>query len=346
MKNFLKINLPIVFTVILIFVLSNCKKKPDDKTDNDPAAPTAYTDTALFVSQTWATLNAIITPGNLLTTISFEYDTDSNQVVFQHTIFANPDTLSGNSSLRQYADLLGLTPNTTYYYRAKAVNILGESYGRMYWFTTLSEESSNIIFHPGLTYGEISDIEDNVYKTIQIGSQTWTAQNLAVTKYNDGEPITLAVNYPKWSELLAGAYSWYNNVEIKYGALYNWYAVNSGKLCPDGWRVPADEDWKILTDYLGGTTVAGDKLKEATYMHWATPNTGASNYSGFTALPGGYRYYSGNYNNITRYGYWWTSTETASNSGIGRSLYYDYSNIDEIKALDKRTGASVRCIKN
>jgi len=343
MKNILKINLSIIFAAILLtLVLSNCKKKkPEEKPNTDPAAPIAYSDSASFVSQTWATLNGIVNPGNLLTTISFEF-TDS--VTFSSTIQANPDTLSGNSAIRRTANLTGLTPNTTYYFRPKAVNSMGEHYGPVKEFTTLEVEENMIIFHTGLTYGEISDIEGNVYKTIQIGDQTWMAQNLAVTKYNDGDSITLAVRESTWQNDSTGAYSWYGNIEIKYGALYNWYAVSSNKLCPAGWRVPTDEDWAILTDYLGGDEVAGGKLKEMTYRHWVSPNLGAFNSSGFTALPGGYRSFNGSYNTAKRDGYWWTSSDSDSNRGIGFKLYYDYAIIDEISS-HKRTGASVRCIK-
>ena len=341
MNSSLKISQSIIFAVILLtLVLSNCKKKPNDPVNTDPAAPTANTDTASFVSQTWATLNGLIKAGNLLTTVSFELGTDSILTTFC-TISANPDTLSGNMFTRRTANLTSLMPNTTYYYRVKAENSLDEAYGVIQEFTTLDVEENKIVFHTGLTYGEISDIEGNVYKTIEIGEQTWMAQNLAVTKYNDGEQITLAVSESTWQNDSTGAYSWYNNVETKYGALYNWYAVSTDKLCPDGWRVPTDKDWTDLTDFLGGSGEAGGKLKEATYMHWTSPNAGASNSSGFTALPGGYRYdYSGAYNAVQRYGYWWTS----SSSGVGRSLYYSHAEINKIN-INKRTGAYVRCIK-
>ena len=324
-----------------MLVLSNCKKKPDTPENTDPAEPKVYSDTASFVSQTWATLNGIVNPGNLLTTISFEF-TDS--VAVFKTFSANPDTLSGNTAIRRTANITGLTPNTTYYFRPKAVNSLGEAHGPVKEFTTLKiEESDIVVFNPVLTYGEINDIEGNVYKTIQIDDQTWMAQNLAVTKYNDGEQIPLVVDNSTWLSLDSDAYSWYANIEVKYGALYNWYAVNSGKLCPAGWRVPTDEDWTNLTDFFGGDDVAGDKLKEATYTHWANPNRG-SNSSGFTALPGGSRSSSGIYNAVKRDGYWWTSSYSDSNRGVGRRLYYDYAIIDEI-ITNKRTGASVRCIR-
>ena len=340
---------------MLALFLSNCNKPTEEPEEEEPAAPIVNTDTASYVSQTWATLNGLIKAGNLLTTISFEYDTDTNQVPFRYTISASPDTLTGNTTTRRTANITGLTPETTYYYRPKAVNSLGETYGPMRLFTTLEVEPSDIVFKTDLTYGEISDIEGNVYKTIQVGAQIWMAQNLAVTKYNDGEQIPLIIVGSEWQDtLLADAYSWYDNIEAKYGALYNWHAVSSDKLCPTGWRVPTDNDWTTLTDYLGGEQIAGGKLKETGAIHWMAPNVGASNSSGFTALPGGYRsytgsdyyyFYGGNYNGAKRNGYWWTSSSNPLNhDAIGRSLNYSYADINKT-SLDKRTGAYVRCIK-
>jgi uncharacterized protein (TIGR02145 family) len=171
------------------------------------------------------------------------------------------------------------------------------------------------------------------------------AENLATTKFNDGSSIPWATNSTSWVLATEPAYSWYNNSIISYGALYNWYAVNSGKLCPAGWHVPSDDEWTTLATFLGGSTIAGSKLKETGTIHWQSPNSGASNSSGFTALPGGYRYYNGIFNAMKRYGYWWTSTENSVANAYGRDLYYGYSTLDRISS-DKRSGASIRCIKD
>ena len=352
MKKFSQINPSIIFAVILLMLaFSNCKK-PNDKVDDNPAPPTVNTDTATFVSQTWATLNGIVKAGKLLTTISFEYDTDTTQVPFRYTIAASPDTLTGNTSTRRTANITGLMSNTTYYYRPKAVNSLGETYGEITGFTTSEVEPSDIVFNTNLIYGEIKDIEGNVYKTIQIGAQTWMAQNLAVTKYNDGEPILLVIDEKKWTNLdttSTAAYSWYDNVEVKYGVLYNWFAASSNKLCPAGWRVSTDDDWTTLISYLGGKDIAGGKLKETGSVHWTTPNVGATNSSGFTGLAGGYKFYGTSYDviiydGIKRYGYWWTSTSETSKNAVSYRLYYGYVDVDKMN-LDKRIGVSVRCVK-
>jgi len=347
MKNYLQI---IGAIVLLTLVLSNCKEPTPPPT---PTRPKVRTDTVPeSLSQTWAIISGWVQAGYLPTTVSFEYDTDLKQEVFRYKTPADIDTISGNTEFLRMAYLSNLTPNTTYYYYIKAENALGVAVGITKEFTTLDVDTSKFAFNPDLVYGEISDIEDNIYKTIQIGDQIWMAQNLAVTKYNDGEEINLVTDY-KWQYTDTSgidAYSWYNGIETKYGALYNWYAVNTDKLCPDGWRVPTEDDWTTLINHLGGAVVAGGKLKEAALKdcptHWTLPNVGATNSSGFTAVPGGYRNYLGNYSNsIKRYGYWWSSTSKNSSNAVGYSLFHGYTEINILDRLDKRTGASVRCIK-
>jgi|GEM_PF-4490758 len=138
------------------------------------------------------------------------------------------------------------------------------------------------------------DIDGNVYPAVVIGNQAWTTVNLRVTHYNDGTAIPHVTDGGTWSGLSTPGYCYYNNStdpakQEKWGALYNWYAVETGKLAPatGGWRVPTDADWTILSDYLGGVSVAGGKMKEAGTANWSSPNTGATNESGFSALPGG-----------------------------------------------------------
>jgi len=345
MKNKIRYILAFLLTLLLaINSITSCKKDDEEPVTGNttPAAPTASTDTVSYISHTWTTLNSLINANNLETTISFEYDTTTT---FAFSIPAYPDTLTGNKSTKRSVELTGLTPSTTYYYRVKAVNSLGSVTGSERSFTTLPEFTGDIVFNPDLIYDQVTDVEGNVYKTIQIGSQVWMAENLHTHKYNDGTDIPQLSYTTSWSALETGALCWYNNVTLTYGALYNWYAVNSGKLCPAGWHVASDEEWTTLTSFIGGTETAGNKLKEQGALHWTTPNSGATNSTGFTALPGGYRYYNGVYNAGKRYGYWWTSTETNTVNAVARDLYYGYTNIDKINS-DKRTGASVRCIKD
>jgi uncharacterized protein (TIGR02145 family) len=197
--------------------------------------------------------------------------------------------------------------------------------------------------------GTVSDRDGNVYKTVIIGTQIWMAENLRTTKYNDGTSIPQVTDAAAWSNLMTPGYCWYNNdaatYKATYGALYNWYTVNRGNLCPSGWHVPSDAEWTGLTAYLGGEAFAGGKLKEAGTTHWRTPNTGATNESGFTALPGGGRLNFGTYYYIGSYGYWWCSTEYSTPNAWNRSMYYGNANVNRVD-YDKQYGFSVRCLRD
>ena len=204
------------------------------------------------------------------------------------------------------------------------------------------------VFNPDVTYGTMTDQDGNVYKTVTIGTQTWMAENLRTTKYNDGTAIPNVTDDDEWGALTTGSYCNYNNMTgtdsiATYGRLYNWYAVNTGKLAPTGWHVPSDAEWTVLTDYLGGTSIAGGKLKEIGTTHWQSPNTGATNVAGFTALPGGYRSSSGTFSYVGGLGYWWSATEYSTTHAYYRSiLYSDVGREDGVKEV----GFSVRCVRD
>lgn len=172
-------------------------------------------------------------------------------------------------------------------------------------------------------------------------------ENLKTTKYRDGSAITYIADNTAWFTQTAGAYGWYNEIISKkdtYGLLYNWYAVvDSRDLCPSGWHVPTDTEWTTLTDYLGGASFSGGKLKATTL--WESPNTGANNSSGFTALPGGLRAEYGNYSNMGCNGYWWSGSEFNSSLAWLRELWFDQSDIQR-GGINKYYGFSVRCLKN
>jgi uncharacterized protein (TIGR02145 family) len=199
---------------------------------------------------------------------------------------------------------------------------------------------------------QIGDREGNLYNTVQIGEQVWMAEDLKTTLYNDGSPIPLVENYGDWANLTLPAYSWYNNDSMNadnFGALYNWYVVESGKLCPEGWHVPSDEEWIALEKALGGAEHAGGSMKEEGTASWKTPNMEATNESGFTALPGGYRSYNGTFNLMRTSAYWWSTTQK-SWYGSPTKVIYRYLRYDD-QALprhiaEKSNGFSVRCVKN
>jgi uncharacterized protein (TIGR02145 family) len=198
--------------------------------------------------------------------------------------------------------------------------------------------------------GTMTDIQGNVYKTVQIGSQVWMAENLRTARYKDDTAIPQVTDNTAWDNLTTPGYCWYNNEKATYGniygALYNWYAVNTWKLCPTGWHVPSDAEWTTLTTFLGGVIVAGGKMKEAGTTHWQSPNTGATNESGFSGLPGGYRLTNGYFSTIIGYnGYWWSSSEYSTSSAWYRYLTYDTSTI--YRGVDyKEYGFSVRCVRD
>jgi uncharacterized protein (TIGR02145 family) len=193
----------------------------------------------------------------------------------------------------------------------------------------------------------LTDANGNVYSVVTIGSQVWMGENLKTTKYNDGTDIPLVTNNTEWGGLTSPAYCWYNNDEETYidpyGALYNWYAVNTGNLCPAGWHVPTVDDWNALMAYLGGEDVAGGKLKEAGTEHWSSPNTDATNESGFTAHPGGNR--PNVFSGVGELGRWWSSTEYSSSLANGYVLRYDGA-VASRNSMNKRYGFSVRCLKD
>ncbi|TAL80439.1 MAG: hypothetical protein EPN88_01255 [Bacteroidetes bacterium] len=196
----------------------------------------------------------------------------------------------------------------------------------------------------------IKDIDGNVYRIVTIGTQQWIAENLKTTKYNDGTPVSLITDITAWAGNTTGAYCWYNNDEATnkniYGALYNWYAVNTAKLCPIGWHVSSDDEWTTLTTFLGGESVAGSKLKETGTAHWVYPNTDATNETGFTALPGNYRDQNGSFYDLPgNFGLWWTSTEFPALNAYYRWMTRSNGTVTRDN-LGKKYGFSVRCIKD
>ncbi|QQS52360.1 MAG: fibrobacter succinogenes major paralogous domain-containing protein [Bacteroidota bacterium] len=207
------------------------------------------------------------------------------------------------------------------------------------------------VFNTNVTYGIMTDQDSNVYKTVTIGTQTWMAENLRTTKYNDGTPIPHVINNDEWIALTTGAYCNIKNITIPdtiatYGLLYNWYAVNTEKLAPEGWHIPSDEEWTTLATYLGGESIAGNKLKEFGTMHWTSPNPGATNETGFTALPGGYRNETnGAFEGIGLNGIWWSKTEIDTDYAWYRFIHYNNSDFLRYHYV-KEYGLSVRCVKD
>ncbi len=297
-----------------------------------PLMPTLTTTNPVATGKTTARSGGNITNdgGSAVTARGVCWNTTANPTI------ANNKTTNGTGTGAFTSSLTGLAPNTLYHVRAYATNSVGTAYGTDKTFTT-----------DPVT---ITDFDGNVYNVIRDSSQVWIKENLKTTHLNDGTPIALVSLQTAWSNLTTAAYCWYNNnIANKdiYGALYNWYAISSNKLCPTGWHVSTDDENLLLETFLKGKDVAGGKLKETGTSHWTAPNTGASNEIGFTALPGGWRSETGVFEFISLHGYWWTSSEPSAFPGNAwfRKIQYD-SETAFRGYWNEKAGMSVRCIKD
>lgn len=263
--------------------------------------------------------------------------------VTQNPTISDNKTSDGTGIGNFTSSISGLTPSTKYYVRAYATNSVGTVYGNEISFFTLS----GIIFNPNLTYGTVTDIEGNVYKTIVIGTQTWMAENLKTTKYRNGDSIgttTLDLGYPYNlpTYIYQWAYAGNESNVATYGRLYTFNAASDSRnICPTGWHLSTKGEWFTLITFLGGYSSAGGKLKETGTTHWQGFNTGATNSSGFTALPGGLRY-DVKFEGIGGAGIWWGPDVVGTES---RSIKSNSPTIDRGDGHSNH-GYSVRCVKD
>ena len=240
----------------------------------------------------------------------------------------------------------GLNCNTTYTLYVWALNSCGVSKPAV-----LTQTTTACAYHCGQD-GTFTDARDGqTYGFVKIGSQTWMCQNLNATKYSNGDAILNVTDNTAWVNAYEGAYCNYNNDANNaaiYGRLYHGMTLrDSRKLCPVGWHMPTNDEWTILTDYLGGYMVAGGKMKETGFDHWQDPNIDATNASGFTALSAGFRDFNGKFGGEVVYGYWWSSTVSSYSIWQYMSIYVDaWSGLARSYALDVNIGLSVRCIKD
>ncbi|WP_293896008.1 FISUMP domain-containing protein [Flavobacterium sp.] len=233
----------------------------------------------------------------------------------------------------------GLTPCTTYTYRIYSYNSVGNS-----------PTYSNELILNTTSCTTTTDIDGNIYQLVTICDQTWTKTNLNVSKYRNGDVIPQVTNPTEWTNLTTGAWCYHLNNTANgaiYGKLYNWYAVNDPRgLAPVGYHIPSDAEWTTLTTCLGGETVAGGKMKETSTTHWTSPNTGATNSSGFTGLPGGYRGYGGGaFYTTGDQGFWWSSLQVSAPAAWARNLRYDSGTAGRDYS-NKSFGFSVRCVRD
>jgi uncharacterized protein (TIGR02145 family) len=252
--------------------------------------------------------------------------------------------VEGSGSGGFQGQVTGLLGGSTYYVRAYFTTEKGTYYGNEVSFVTNIDGLGPLI----------SDIDGNSYKTVYIGTQQWMAENLKTAKFSDGTSIQNVTDNIQWrSNTTKGAWCYYNNDitnNDKYGKLYNWYTLsptaNGNKnVCPTGWHVPTEVEWIVLTDYLGGASVAGGKMKELGTTSWKNPNVNATNKSGFSGIPGGYRNDFGVYSNVGEGAYWWSSLGNLTWGAKYTNLsYYSESVFNDVHYEDY--GLSVRCIKD
>jgi uncharacterized protein (TIGR02145 family) len=322
----------VLYGVILIGFFS-CQEENSE-------IPTLTTFTVENISSSMASSGGVIINdgGSPVTQRGVVWNTSPNPTT------ANNSTNNGNGPGSFTGNLTGLTANTTYYVRAYAINSAGTAYGNQLSFTT-TNNGSGILSNPGagVTYNGYT------YSSVVLGNgQEWMSENLRTANYRNGDPIPTGLDIATWSSTTSGAYAINNNDnanEVIYGKLYNWYAVADPRhVCPTGWHEPTDAEWTTLTDYLGGSEVAGGKMKTTGTQYWISPNADATNESGFSGLPGGTRDAS-NGIGIGSFGDWWCSSESSTMSSWFRALYCVQGGASRI-STGKVNGCSVRCLKD
>jgi uncharacterized protein (TIGR02145 family) len=308
----------LMICIIVAFIIG-CKKKDSTIIDNIVIElPTINTTEIRDIADIQAVGRGILSSdgGSGLFACGVCWSSDSTNWKFEKSAFGLYNSIIKiEGDFNFTGSITNLLPNSRYFARAYATNMIGTSYGKTISFTTTAPFVAQINFNPTVNYDFIHDQDGKTYRTVAIGNHVWMAENLKAITYNDG--ISLDRDYD---------YCWYNNDlnsnDATFGLLYSWGAVSSGKVCPVGWHVPSMEEWGILSDFLGGWEVAGGKLKETGMVHWTSSDSVATNASGFTALPSGVyalNGYSGKslFNSVDSSGYYWSaSSHTERQTGV------------------------------
>ena len=343
--------IPATLATLFSLFLTNCTK--------DVTIPILTTNDVTEITETTATSGGSISSdgGAMVTERGVCWSTNPNPTI------ADFKTMNGTGAGVFRSVITGLSTETIYYVRAYATNSMGTGYGSEISFTAL-----DTIFNRNISYGTMTDIDGNTYKTVTIGTQTWMAENLKVTKYNDGTSIPNVSENTLWASVTTGALCDYENTPSNseiYGKMYNWFAVNTGKLAPSGWHVPSDEEFSVLENYLIANgynydnTTNDNKIAKAlaSSSGWENSTSIGSignndypekrNASGFTALPAGSRYGIGDFSNIRFYAGWWSSTEVDTTRAYARGINNINTNVFRgTKSGYKNSGFAIRCIKN
>ncbi len=313
---------------------------------------TLTTTTVSSINETTAISGGNITNdgGSLITQRGICYSTSPSPTT------ANTTIISGSGTGSFTSNLTGLSASTTYYVRAYATNSAGTAYGNEVSFTATAG-GGGIVTNPGagVTFNGYT------YSSIVLGNgQEWMAENLRTTTYANGDPIPNITDNTQWQNLTTGAWAHYNNnsqYENPYGKLYNWYTVADPRnVCPAGWHVPTDAEWNTLVGYLdpdynpnangSQSLTAGGNMKSTGTQYWLSPNTDATNESGFSGLPGGSRFsLGGAFYTIGYAGNWWSSTEYNTSFALYRNLSSSDGVVDRY-GEEWQSGFSVRCIRD
>ena len=292
--------------------------------------------------------------GNSLVEFGFCYSTSPDPTIADDTLHVFPFWVNNNPIAASFSGTItGLTAGTTYYAKAYGMKNSGDVYyGNEITFTTLT------LGLPGAGVGTVTDIDGNVYNTITLGTQVWMVENLKTTHYRDGTPINNISDNTSWANATTGAYCDNDNNPVngmEYGRLYNLFAMkDTRQIAPAGWHVPTMIEWFTLLNYLGGTGVAGGRMKETGFSHWLTPNTGADNSSGFTALGGGNRNPFGTFVTLKTRAVFWSSSSNYTPGSNAANIYnvhllansasytFQFGSIGS----GEKYGFSIRCVKD
>jgi len=320
----------ILVFVIVVALLLSCKENPSNN-ENEEDLPIVQTSSISNITKTSAQCG-----GNVVDDGGFNISSRGVCWSTSSTPDINDDCTFDSTGLGLFtSDISDLAANTRYYVRAYATNDIGTGYGEINTFKTLLDT--------------VLDIDGNVYNSIEIGDQIWMIENLKVTHYRNGDPIPNVTDSTTWAGLSSGAYSSYNNNESfveTYGRIYNWFATSDSRgIAPEGWHVATDEDWQNLISYLGGNSDAAGKVKEEGTEHWNSPNEGATNETGFNALPAGYRDYGGSFTGMGNVTYFWTSSNYSPLNAWAYHIHYDSAELFRDWS-HKALGFSVRCVKD
>ena len=330
----------IILGGIAISLFLSCSKKSDTPAGTSVSVPVLSTDVVTAILTNSAKSGGTVTSdgGAPVTQRGVCWSrTPSPLVSGMHTV-------DGSGTGSYTSTMTGLDTNSLYYVRAYATNSQGTAYGNTLSFITLKL----------VVYGFATDVDGNKYPVVKIGQQYWLQKNLRVDHYRNGDAIPRVTGDDPWKVLATGAYCDYDNQsanDTTYGNLYNWHALGDSRgLCPSGWHVPAGSEWKILADFLGGNTLAGGALKSTGTIEqssglWYVPNTGATNSSGFTALPGGYRINYGTFYSLGNVAYFWSASDTATVNAWNYILDANNGELSRIFSL-KTNGFSIRCCRD